>query len=142
MKKLIQLIKEYYILYTAFGPLQRKWLLFLKNNPDVCTKCALGFKDNNARLGYKACCLGQAAIMLGIAKWRDNKTLIVTGDLNTQQSDSLLHYDHHEKLGLYGASGLNKGGDVSLSIINDAEGWLAVYKACIDNPKGYFNKRV
>lgn len=56
MKKILNFLKEEYILLTKFGPVQRKWLRFLKNNPHKQGVGSLGYRICES---YNVCCLGQ-----------------------------------------------------------------------------------
>jgi hypothetical protein len=84
------------------GPLQEQWLQSLEQHPERQTTNALGRKIYD---GYKACCLGEAAIICGVAKWNalNRLTAVYKGD----ESDAL--FKGHNLLGLYDCRGqMNK----------------------------------
>jgi hypothetical protein len=81
------------------GPLQRKWLEFLKANSHKQGRGQLGRKSNDTT---KMCCLGAAGILLGTCKWEE-------GELVETSSQSLNYLnDSHKELGLYNNTGLIK----------------------------------
>jgi hypothetical protein len=136
MKRIFNFFREQYILYTAFGPIQRKWLRFLKNNPDIQYKGKLGVKCNN-RLGYKACCLGQFGLMTDICHWNEIDLVNSIIERDYPMNLDIQMYGFVDGEGCY----LNPG-KMSLSLINDTTSWLHVYNACLNDPKGYFTKKV
>lgn len=135
MKKLINWLKEEYILFTQFGPIQRKWLRFLKNNPERQGKGALGYIENNEE---KVCCLGQFGLMTGICKWDNHRILNPEGDVSFPSRNDMLQYGFLSSTGTH-TSFLETH---CLAYINDHGTWLDVYNACLANPKGYFTKKV
>jgi hypothetical protein len=133
--QLLKLIREEYILLTAFGPVQRKWLRFLKAHPEIQERRTLGIKkDDNT---YTACCLGQFGLMTGICKWEGDRLHSLQGSINFPDYSDMLNY------GFYTGKGKNNSSSLSsLAFINDTATWLDVYNACINDPKGYFSKKV
>jgi hypothetical protein len=138
MKLIIQRIKEEYILLTQFGPIQRAWLRFLRDNPDKQLRTKLGYRNSSTGDNYKACCLGQFGLMVGICKWNDYTLLSLHGSVNFPDESDMIKYGfrdvnaRHENFEKY----------PNLVNINDSRTWLDVYYACINDPKGYFTKKV
>jgi hypothetical protein len=138
---LIQKIREEYILLTKFGPIQREWLRFLKNNPLFQGKNRLGRKDPDGT--YKACCLGQFGLMTGICKWDVNYLISCAKNKFGDFSETFPAEEDMLKYGFYGnIAPSNMPYKNSLGHINDVGTWLDVYHACINDPKGYFSKKV
>ena len=136
--KLLNKIKELWVLYVILGPNQRKWLLFLKNNPEKQYKKQLGLKYNNGN--YYACCLGQAGLMFGYCKWTPNSTSLqsIGGKFGLPDSG-----DNEKYLGLRDTDGSPIDDSFkSLSAINDTDTWMNVYNTLINKHKLYFTKRV
>lgn len=136
IKELLKFIREEYILLTAFGPIQRKWLRFLKNNPDKQYKNKLGYNDGKSP---KTCCLGQFGLMVNICTW------VPDGFLHSiEAKDNFPDRENMIKYGFRTHRGDLKSleDDKSLAGINDNGTWLDVYNACLNDPKGYFTKKV
>jgi hypothetical protein len=141
--QLFKLIREEYILLTAFGPVQRKWLRFLKAHPEIRETNKLGNKSNTDKFGYKACCLGQFGLMTGICKWNGNILFSLNGNSTFPTKEDMLRYGFYDNMATHRESvGHDNSGTNSLAHINDNQTWLDVYNACINDPKGYFSKKV
>jgi hypothetical protein len=134
MKNFINWLKEEYILFTQFGPIQRKWLRFLKNNPERQGRGFLGYKTNGIEY---VCCLGQFGLMTGICKWSHNQLISNNSSIYLPGEKDMLQY------GFYvGGNHKSYRDSEALSTINDKSPWLDVYNACLADPKGYFTKKV
>lgn len=138
MKKLFNYFRELYVLYIILGSNQRKWLLFLKNNPDRQHKGALGVRTTED--DFKVCCLGQAGLMFRYCHWNND------GELVDKLNDNRLPLskDNKKFLKLRSSNGApyNINKFEPLSSINDNGTWLDVYNTCINNPKEYFTGKI
>jgi hypothetical protein len=100
------------------GPLQQKWVAYLKKNGHKQGKGALGYIDEKDRR-KKMCCLGAAGYaILKSCVWKD-KTL-----LEKKTNDNLVLNHSYEKLGLRtenGSFGIleNLDDPAALSELND-----------------------
>lgn len=137
IKQLINRIKEEYILLTMFGPVQRKWLRFLRDNPTLQHKKSLGTRWFDGT--YKACCLGQFGLMTGICKWDGPNLLSDYGSMSFPGEEDMIRYGFYGSMAPYAEEiSINP----ALTTINDRSTWLDVYYTCINDPKGYFSKKV
>lgn len=135
--KIFKRLRELYVLYFVLGKNQRKWLLFLKHNPDKQLKGKLGEKYPDGT--YKVCCLGAAGLMFGYCKWEENALVNREGISYHRPSIG----DNENFLKLRNALGADSNTyPFTLAEINDSSTWLDVYWACINNPKEYFTGKI
>lgn len=137
--KFLRKLKELWVLYVLLGPNQRKWLLFLKNNPEKQGKNSLGVKL--ATGDYKACCLGQAGLMFGYCHF-DSEGILRSTDNRVFFPESEDNEKYLKLIGQQGEHSILGTGPDSLAGINDNKTWLDVYNTCIDNPRKYFTGKI
>lgn len=119
-------------LHASFqiGSLQEEWLSRLEKYPEKQHKGSLGYQVGSS---YKACCLGEAAMCLGVAKFDS------AGMMFNQESSAYL-WDY-ELLGLYSKEGMSRYSNTSLSKLNDADKtWPEIAKIVRDNPSNFFKE--
>lgn len=115
------------------GPLQTKWLESLENNPERQTQKILG---EGSRENYKACCLGEAAMICGVAEFRN-------GDIYNKDNRGL--FIDFKLMGLRSHEGGNcKFGfpsDSSLTYLNDnGKTWPEIAAIVRADPEAYFTE--
>ena len=114
----------------VIGPLQQEWLSRLEKYPERQHKTSLGYQADSS---YKACCLGEAAMVLGVAKF-DNEGVMFN-------QESLAYLWDYELLGLYSKEGKSRYSGTSLSDLNDSDKtWPEIAKMVRDNPSNFFKE--
>lgn len=131
------------------GPLQKEWIARLRANPEKQMREALGRKTKE-KDEYKACCLGEAGLMLGTLEWKEfgNSQLLILR--NPGEGNGMTLYAH-EKLGLRTSNGSfwelhlpeNEKVFASLSDMNDnGYTWAEIADYIEANPTNVFFKSV
>ena len=117
-----------------FGPIQKQWLKNLKEHPERQYKEALGVKPVGS--SYEACCLGELALLAGVAHWSEG--ILFCGE------DKETTGMYYEKLGLRSGVGSPKSGHhSSLATLNDDEmTWPEIAAHVEKYPEVYFTKSV
>lgn len=126
------------------GPFQKEWLNRLESFPERQHKGRLGRKTDD---GYKACCIGEAALVCGEGYF-DNIGFLHTNSLEVEgvsSSNGLLNYN---KMGLFGPEGPLKDTVVVkgetcgfLSVLNDLHmTWPEIAAYIRANPENVFEK--
>lgn len=96
------------------GPLQKRWIKRLKAHPE---RQIIGQLGKGNKKEYKACCLGEAGLMLGTCEFDDEGIL---RDNDTGEKEVLLSY---KDIGLRSSNGQCLSGDdepmVLLTHLND-----------------------
>lgn len=85
------------------GPLQKEWIARLRANPQRQMHGKLGRKDKE-KDEYKACCLGEAGLMLGTLEWKEfgDSQFLALSNPGEGNASTLAA---HEKLGLCTSAG-------------------------------------
>lgn len=88
---------------------------------------------------YKACCLGELALIAGVADWDEGGLLKVRSGI----SYSYCTLPNYKDLGLRSGSGASNNGLTTLANLND-EGvtWPEIAKIIRENPENYLSKSV
>ena len=119
------------------GPIQQEWIQSLKDHPERQTKFKLGVGTPE---NYKACCLGELALIAGIAKFKGYKIVSFRSD-GSEISTGIADY---ETVGLrdpVGSCSL-KSTD-SLALYNDElMSWPEIAQHVEKNFENYFTKSV
>jgi hypothetical protein len=117
------------------GPLQKKWVKSLKENPDRQLKDRLGVRSGD---GYKACCLGEVAMILGICTFDADGFMKIGSE----------YYDltgHYHKMGLRDECGeIADDPYNSLACLNDDRDhtWPEIAYLIESAPELFFTKSV
>lgn len=123
------------------GPIQELWLQSLKNNPERQSRSCLGhYIMGKEKKEYRACCLGELALITGKAKFIDNDLKVILPDGKQGSSHTLIGI--HEELGLNSPAGACNGIDHnSLATNNDIYmTWPEIAIHVRKNFNLYFNK--
>ncbi len=119
------------------GPLQRKWLDSLRNNPQRQVGGRLGIKEGNG--DYKVCCLGELGLITGECEFTDKGVLTEKRNFST----GALHCSYRF-LGLNSPFGDAVKDDFSLrplSVLNDSLMiWPEIADHVEENFEYYFTK--
>lgn len=103
------------------GPLQKKWVKRLKAHPERQGRGILGDKKPDG--SYKACCLGEAGLMLGSCSFRLADALMEQGKEKGWSGSLTGLPNSHGKLGLRSSDGYitSSSGELhsSLAAYND-----------------------
>lgn len=136
MNKIINNIKKF-IGIDVLGPMQRKWVDYLKAHPEQQTTSCLGEKYIDGSI--KMCCLGAGGLLSGVCKWDEN-TLVTIVDKHTD----LLDGKSFNALGLYGSRGQTFDDlEQSLVHLNDnLTSWTDIAILLETKPELYFKNRV
>lgn len=117
------------------GPLQKQWLHNLKTYPERQMTEVLGKRNEDG--SYKACCLGEAAIICGTANWDKRGNLY---DLVEENKNVLKSY---EAIGLRNSVGrrLDTETEGFLAQLNDSgKTWPEIAAIIEAEPDQYFTE--
>lgn len=118
------------------GPLQRKWVAYLKKHPEQQMTGRLGKVVSGEK---KMCCLGAGGLLVGCCEWN-------RGRLNELLSGSTLSLSYgYEKLGLLSNFGeIVSEAYIDLSVLNDdgEHTWVDIAYLIEAAPELFFNKSV
>jgi hypothetical protein len=117
------------------GPIQSKWLQSLKDHPERQMKFQLG---KGTPENYKACCLGELALIAGIARFENGKLK----SFDSYGNQSLGGIKDFEAIGSLGEAEFYYA-TPSLSLLNDSRiSWPEIAKYVEENFDAYFTKSV
>lgn len=118
------------------GPLQIKWIEFLRNNPGKQGKGCLGkIKEGVEQM----CCLGAAGLIAGVCHW-DGDALVTS-----ENNILFLSGNAYKSIGLRNVSGKSVDGnnDKCLSYLNDEKmTWPEIADLLEENPDEYFTHSI
>lgn len=117
------------------GPLQRKWVNFLKSNPELQHTGELGREVDGVN---KMCCLGAAGFLAGTCEWHNGRLF------ETAEKDSATLNKSFDALGLRGAQGQIEENENWLTDYNDNPNYTWVDIACMIEfaPELFFTKPI
>lgn len=122
------------------GPIQEAWVKSLEDHPERQMKDKLG---EGTESEYRACCLGEAKMVMYRAGWCKNP--IEHGTLHSGGEDAQLSQLDRKKVGLRSGDGDAKDETVkrSLAFMNDhGKTWPEIAAIIRENPSKYFFKSV
>lgn len=122
------------------GPLQKAWIQSLRDHPERQHKEELGRK---MPIGYKACCLGEAAMILGIAEWHEGVGLNSTWMCLPKHGDATgsLGGDAYLLIGLRSDIGISEDGTQNLVAMNDeTHTWPQIADELEAHPEKWFTE--
>lgn len=119
------------------GLLQQKWVDRLKKYPERQMTSQLGRKGKDGT--YRACCLGEAGLMLRTCKFNKEGVLFEKGS-----KDELILVNSYKKLGLNFANGRTIDGTESLAGLNDSpeHTWMDIALMIENAPELFFTKSI
>lgn len=119
------------------GKLQRKWVNSLKAHPERQFTRSLGIKTDD---GYRACCLGEAGLIMGSCFFISNGYLVEKGS-----HDNAILFKSYQKIGLRSPNGEIEFEDViGLADLNDDpyHTWTEIAYLIEAAPELFFTKSV
>jgi hypothetical protein len=124
------------------GPLQRKWVAYLKKHPEQQITGRLGKVVSGEK---KMCCLGAGGIIVKSCRWSGENLV----DEVCGYEETVLLIKGYNKLGLNNASGSIKNDSIedawfSLAYLNDdgEHTWIDIAYLIEAAPELFFNKSV
>ena len=144
MKKLINSINNLFIKQKEdkLGPIQRKWVNYLKSHPKQQQRKSLGTVSHGIK---KYCCLGIGGEIAGVCEWKNLTLYTVNKENPYLTSTATLSKYVYEALGLNSPEGASKNESYKFSLahLNDnGTTWAQIAEILEKYPEDYFTHKV